>query len=58
MNSAEFKKIRQEFVLGDLDRKIEIYIKQQGLSLSQHKELLRVYPKDEWDRPEKAIETD
>ena len=56
MNSAEFKKIRQEFALGDVVRKIEIYTMQQNLTLGQYKELLRVYPQDEWNRLERAME--
>jgi len=57
MKSDDFKIIRRQFVLGDLERKIEIYTKQQGLSLSQYKELLRVYPPDKWERLEKAVES-
>jgi len=58
MNGSEFKKIRQAFVLGDVDKKIEIYTTQEGLTLGQYKELLRTFPTEEWTRLEKAMETD
>ena len=56
MTKADFKIVRQQFVLGDIEQKIEIYKNQQGLSLSQYKELLRVFPQEEWERLENELE--
>ena len=55
MRDAEFQKMREQFVNGDTEEKIEIYVNAEGLSQMQYKELLRAFPLKELSRLEEAL---
>jgi len=53
--SVNFDDIKQRFINGDLDQKIEIYTTTQGLTVEQFKELLKFYPLQHLDKLEQAM---
>lgn len=55
MELKEFEKIKEEFKNADTDKKIEIYITTEGLTQSQYRELLKIFPYTEIEKLEKAL---
>ena len=55
MNQKEFENIKKEFQDVDTDKKVEMYISIQGLTVDQYKELLYLMPKDAINKLEKAL---
>jgi len=55
MDSVEFEKMKEDFINGDTDRKVQLYISTPGLSPVQYKELLKLFPFNELHRLEEAM---
>ena len=55
MQPAAFESIKQQFLEADADTKINMYVEAEGLSQTQYKELLRLFPLNELDRLEEAL---
>jgi hypothetical protein len=56
MPLEDFNKTLSEFSQAGLDEKINIYVNSEGLSQEQYRELLKLFPLDELDRLEKALQ--
>ncbi|MCL2398928.1 MAG: hypothetical protein FWC91_04170 [Defluviitaleaceae bacterium] len=55
MDQQTFEGIKQSFKEADLDTKIDMYATVEGLSHSQYKELLKMFPLNALDRLEAAL---
>lgn len=55
MDKQEFEKLKLKFINGDIDTKIKIYTQTKGLTNTQYRELLRVYPYSQIDKLESAL---
>lgn len=55
MQKDDFMKLKLKFARTDLNGKIAIYTETPDLSGAQYKELLRMYPVDEWNKLEQAL---
>ena len=55
MNQQEFEDIKVQFEIADVDTKIDMYIGAEGLTQSQYKELLRMFPMEALDKLETAL---
>ena len=55
MSQQEFEDIKMRFKIADVDTKIDMYIKAEGLTQSQYKELLRMFPIEALDKLETAL---
>ncbi len=55
MESLEFEKLKEEFINSDTDKKIELYVTVEGLTINQYKELLREFPYNEIEKLEQAL---
>jgi len=55
MELTKFESMKALFKTADVDTKINMYIEAEGLSQTQYKELLRMFPLDELDRLEEAL---
>jgi len=55
MDNNQFAQIKDRFRTSDTQGKIDIYVSSTGLSNSQYKELLTLYPISELARLENAL---
>lgn len=55
MDEQSFEEVTRRFKEADIDTKIEIYATVDGLSQSQYKELLKMFPLNALDRLEAAL---
>ncbi len=56
MDVNDFIKLKKRFENADTDGKIDIYLTSEGLSKEQYIALLRVFPRAEIGKLEKAME--
>lgn len=56
MNSIAFTNLKARFQKADIEGKVDIYINTEALDSEQYKELLRMYPTQEFGRLEEAME--
>ena len=55
MELMAFENMKQQFQEADVDTKIDMYIEAEGLSQTQYKELLKLFPINELNRLEEAL---
>ena len=55
MELMMFEEMKERFRDADVDTKINMYIEAEGLSQTQYKELLRLFPLNELERLEQAL---
>ena len=55
MELMSFENMKTQFQEADVDTKIEMYIAAEGLSQTQYKELLKLFPLSALDRLEEAL---
>lgn len=55
MELSKFESMKDEFSSADVDRKIDMYITADGLSQTQYRELLKLFPLNELSRLEEAL---
>lgn len=55
MELTAFENMKETFREADVDTKINMYIEAEGLSQTQYKELLRLFPLSELNRLEEAL---
>ena len=55
MEKLDFTKLKMRFMAADLNEKVQIYVSSEGLSQSQYKELLRVFPMNQLHMLEEAL---
>ena len=55
MELSAFENMKARFREADVDTKIDMYIGAEGLSQTQYKELLRLFPLNELNRLEEAL---
>ena len=55
MELTAFEKMKKQFTEADVDTKINMYIEAEGLSQTQYKELLRLFPLNELSKLEEAL---
>ena len=55
MELTKFEDMKKEFSEADIDTKIDMYIEAEGLSQTQYKELLQLFPLNELYRLEEAL---
>ena len=55
MELMAFETMKAQFRSADVDTKINMYIEADGLSQTQYKELLRLFPLNELNRLEEAL---
>ena len=55
MELTAFEAMKELFRTADVDTKINMYIEAEGLSQTQYKELLRLFPINELNRLEEAL---
>ena len=55
MDSQVFADMKRSFERADTQGKIDIYVKAEGLSREQYRELLQVFPLKELNRLEEAL---
>lgn len=55
MEILDFMKMKEQFAAADVDSKINMYVSAQGLSQTQYRELLQLFPLHELGRLEAAI---
>lgn len=56
MNDVAFANLKARFQKADISEKVDIYINTEGLDSKQYKDLLRLYPMQEIDKLEEAME--
>ena len=56
MEFEQFKKLKKRFYDSNVEEKVSIYVKSQGLSTSQYKELLSIFPMSELGKLENALD--
>jgi hypothetical protein len=56
MQLDEFEQIKADFQKADVDRKVTMYVEAQGLTQDQYKELLRMFPLDQLNKLEAALQ--
>ena len=56
MRQSEFESLREVFQKSETDKKIDIYINSENLTPEQYKELLRMFPINELDKLEEALD--
>ena len=55
MKLVEFEMLKRQFVQGDTDKKIEIYLTAHNATQEQYLELLRLFPVEELGRLEREL---
>ena len=55
MELTAFESLKAQFQKADLDTKIDMYISAEGLSQTQYRELLKLFPLSELKRLEEAL---
>ena len=55
MELTDFERLKSRFRNGNVDEKIDIYVTTEGLSQTQYKELLKLFPLDALSRLEEAL---
>lgn len=55
MDLRDFLKMKESFKKADIDGKIDLYVNTEGLTQTQYKELLRMFPLEELYRLEEAL---
>ena len=55
MELTAFENMKQRFLNSSVDDKIDMYIEAEGLSQTQYKELLKLFPLNELNRLEEAL---
>lgn len=55
MELMEFEAMKLQFKNADVDDKIDMYISADGLSQTQYKELLKLFPLNELSKLEEAL---
>ena len=55
MELTDFEHLKLRFRDGNVDEKIDMYITAEGLSQTQYKELLKLFPLDALSRLEEAL---
>lgn len=55
MDQQEFEDIKTRFKIADVDTKIDMYIGIDGLTQSQYKELLKLFPLEALNKLEEAL---
>ena len=55
MELTAFESLKKQFRDADVETKINIYVEAQGLSQTQYKELLMLFPLNELNRLEEAL---
>jgi len=55
MELTAFEGMKLRFREADVDEKINIYVSAEGLTQTQYKELLKLFPLNELSRLEKAL---
>lgn len=55
MEINDFVKLKERFENADIEEKIDIYTTSEGLTQEQYMALLRVFPRNELARLEKAV---
>lgn len=55
MELTAFENMKAQFQEADLDTKIDMYISAEGLSQTQYRELLKLFPLNELNRLEEAL---
>lgn len=56
MELSEFNKFKEKFENANVDEKIDLYAYTTGLTQTQYKQLLKLFPFQYIDRLEKALE--
>ncbi len=56
MKLVEFEMTKRQFAQADTDGKIQMYIETEGLTKDQYKELLKLFPLNELNRLETALQ--
>jgi len=56
MDLLQFKQLKEEYKNADTDAKIDIYANAERITQTQYKELLLLFPIEEIDRLEEALE--
>jgi hypothetical protein len=51
-----FERVKEEFDHADLDRKVQLYVSAEGLTQDQYKDLLKLFPVNELQRLEDALQ--
>lgn len=55
METNDFIKLKERFEKADTDEKINIYTTSEGLTQEQYMALLRIFPRNELEKLEKAV---
>ncbi len=55
MEISAFQQIKSEFKDASLEKKIDMYISTEGLTQTQYRELLSLFPINELDKLESAL---
>jgi len=55
MELSAFEVMKREFSSADVDTKINMYVSAEGLTQTQYKELLKMFPLNELGRLEEAL---
>jgi len=55
MEIADFKDMKEQFADADVDSKINMYVSAQGLTATQYRELLQLFPLNELGKLEAAL---
>ena len=55
-NSVEFERVKEEFSIADIDRKVQLYVSAEGLTQDQYKDLLKMFPSDQLPLLEQALQ--
>jgi len=55
MDLTDFEHLKSRFRSGNVDDKIDIYVTTEGLTQTQYRELLKLFPLDALSRLEEAL---
>ena len=55
MELTAFESMKTRFKTADIDTKIDMYINAEGLSQTQYRELLKMFPLNELEKLEQAL---
>lgn len=55
MDYSKFQELKKRFAASSLDEKISLYVNTPDLTKDQYKELLQMYPKDQWHLLDQAL---
>ena len=56
MEFNEFTQLKKQFENSNVEQKIDIYVSSEGLSSLQYKELLSLFPMEQLDKLENALD--